>query len=169
MFVNWCLNFASRSFVLFNFCLNWIIYSFNARCSSIITPRYLVRFLGMIFCPLRQTLRSLVICFEWDLNITISVLLTFGEILLALSHWTKLERSWLIFLFISFKEELTYKVLVSSAKWCTDENIIPLLRSLIYIRNSRGPNFEPWGKPNSIIESSDCLLLTVVNCCLFVK
>ena len=123
----------------------------------------------MIFCPLRRKLRCLVIYFEWDLNITISVLLTFGEILLALSHWTKLERSWLIFLFMSFKEELTYKILVSSAKWCTNENIITLLRLLIDIRNSRGPNIEPWGKPNSILESSDCLLLTVVNCCLFVK
>ena len=126
-------------------------------------------FLGIIFWPLKQKLRCLVICFEWDLNITISVLLTFSKILLALSHWTKLERAWLIFLFTFFKEELTYKILVSSAKWCTDENIIALLRSLIYIRNSRGPNIEPWGMPNSILESSDCLLLTVVNCCLFVK
>ena len=79
------------------------------------------------------------------LKYTVLVLLMFSEILLALSHWTKLERSWLIFLFISFKEELTYKILVSSAKWCTDENIIALLRSLIYIRNSRGPNIEPLG------------------------
>ena len=126
-------------------------------------------FLGIIFWPFKQKLRCLVICFEWDLNITISVLLTFSKILLALSHWTKLERAWLSFLFTFFKEELTYKILVSSAKWCTDENIIALLRSLIYIRNSRGPNIEPWGMPNSILESSDCLLLTVVNCCLFVK
>ena len=139
----------------------------NVRCSSIIIPRYLVWLSGMIFCPLSQKLGCLVICFEWDLNITISVLTMFSEILLALSHWIKLERSWL-FLFISFKEELTYKILVSSAKWCTDENSIGLLRSLKYIRNSRGPNIEPWGMPNSILESSDCLL-TVVNCCLFVK
>ena len=55
----------------------------------------------------------------------------------------KLERSWLIFLFISFNEELTYRILVSSAKRCTDENIIALLMSLIYIRNSRDPNIEP--------------------------
>ena len=137
------------------------------RCSSIIIPRYLVWFWGMIICPLRQKLRCLVICFEWDLNIIISVLLTFSKILLTLSHWTKLERSWLILLFISFKEELMHKILVSSTKWCTDENIA-LLRSLIYIRNNRGPNIEPWGTPNTILESSDCLLLTVVNCCLFV-
>ena len=26
----------------------------------------------------------------------------------------------------TFKEELTYKILVSSAKWCTDENIVAL-------------------------------------------
>lgn len=44
-----------------------------------------------------------------------------------------------------------------------------LIRSLIYIRNSRVPNIEPWGMPNPIFESLDCLLLTVVNCCLFVK
>ena len=103
------------------------------------------------------------------LKYTVLVLLMFSEILLALSHWTKLERSWLIFLFISFKEELTYKILVSSAKWFTDENSIGLLRSLKYIRNSRGPNIEPWGMPNSILESSDCLQLTVVNYFMLVK
>ena len=107
------------------------MYSLNVRCSSIIIPRYLVRFLGIIFCPLRWKLRCLVICFEWDLNVTISVLLTFSKILLALSHWTKLERSWIIFLFISFKE-LAYKILISSAKWGIDENIIALLW-LLYI------------------------------------
>ena len=69
------------------------------------------------------------------LKYTVLVLLMFSEILLALSHWTKLERSWLIFLFISFKDELTCKILVLSAKWYTDENIIALLRSLIYITN----------------------------------
>ena len=78
-----------------------------------------------------------------QIAITISVLLTFREILLALSHWTKWERSWLIFSFISFEKELTYRTLVSSAKWCTDENIITLLSSLIYIRNSRDHNIEP--------------------------
>ena len=156
MLETWCLNFASRPFVLFNVYLNWVIYSLIVKCSSIIIPRYSVQFLGMIFCPLRRKLRRLVNCFEWDLNITISVLLTFSEILLALSHWIKLERSWLIFLFIAFKEELTCKILVSSAKWCTDEKIIALLRSLIYIRNRRSPNIEPWGTPNSILESSDC-------------
>ena len=40
---------------------------------------------------------------------------------------------------------------------------------VICIRNSRGPNIEPGDTPNSILESSDCLFLTVVNCCLFVK
>ena len=134
MLETWCLNFTSRPFFLFNFCLNWAIYFSNVRCSSIIIPRYLVWFLGIIFWPLRQKLRCLVICFEWD-----------------------------------FRKELMYKILVSSAKWCTYENIIALLRLLIYIRNIRGPNVESWGMPNSILESSDCLLLTVVNCCLFVK
>ena len=134
------------------------------------TPsRYLVWVLGIIFWPLMKKLRCLMIFFEWDLNITISVLLTFSEILLTLSHWNKLEKSWLIFIFISFKKELTYRILVSSAKWSIDENIIALLRSLIYIRNNRRPNIELWRTPNSILENSDCLLLTVVNCCLFVK
>ena len=62
-----------------------------------------------------------------------------------------------------------YKILVSSAKCCNDENFIALLRSLIYIRNSRGPNIESSGTPNSLLESSDGWLLTAVNCCLFVK
>ena len=119
-----------------------------------------VWFLGMIFCPLRPKLRGLAICFEWDLNINISVLLTFSNILLALNHWTKLERSWVIFSFISVKEELTYEILVSSAEWCTDENIIAFLRLLIYIRNSRGPNIEPWGTLNTWK-----FRLFVVNCC----
>ena len=51
----------------------------------------------------------------------------------------------------------------AAAKWYTDENIIALVRLLIYTRNSRGPSIEPWETPNSILESSDCLLLTVVN------
>ena len=143
-------------FALFNFCLNWVIYFLNVRCSIKIS-RYLAWFLGMIFCPLRQNLRCLVI-FEWDLNITISVLLMFREILLALNHWTKLKR--LIFLFISFKEGLAYKILVSSAKWCTDENIA-LLRMLIYIRNSRGPNIERWGTKLNTWK----FRLFSVNCC----
>ena len=46
------------------------------------------------------------------------------------------------------------------------KSIIALLRSLIHIRNSRGPNIEPWDTQNAILESSDCLLLTVVNYCL---
>ena len=50
----------------------------------------------------------------------------------------------------------------------TDENIA-FLRLFINIRNSKGPNIESWATSNSILESSDCLLLTVVNCCLFVK
>ena len=41
--------------------------------------------------------------------------------------------------------------------------------SLISIRNSRGPNVELWGTPHSKFESPDCLLLTAVNCCLFVE
>ena len=77
------------------------------------------------------------------LDITISVLLKFSEILLALSHWTKLERSGQLSIATS--------------------NIY------IYIRNSRDPNIESWGMPYSILESSDSLLLTAVNCCLFVK
>ena len=40
MLETWCSNFARRPFVLFNFCFNWVIYSLNVRCSSIIIFGY---------------------------------------------------------------------------------------------------------------------------------
>ena len=63
----WCLNFASRLFVIFNFCLDWTIYSLNVRCTSI-GPRYLVWFWGVIFWPLRWNLGCLVIWVEWGFD-----------------------------------------------------------------------------------------------------
>ena len=58
------------------------------------------------------------------LNSKISVLLVFEDILFALSHAVKSFKSWLMCLFISFKELTTRSKLVSSAKWCTLMNFM---------------------------------------------
>ena len=53
------------------------------------------------------------------LNSKIAVLLVFKDTLFALSHVVRSFKSWLICLFIFFKELSTSSKLVSSAKWCT--------------------------------------------------
>ena len=104
---------------LLSFCLSVFIYSLNDRCSSMITPNNLVQRFGSIFCQLSLKFKFLCICFVDDLKTTFSVLLTFKDILFALSHWTRLERSKLNVLFKFLREWLLYKKFVSSAKWST--------------------------------------------------
>ena len=56
---------------------------------------------------------------DLGLNSKIMVLLVFEDILFALSHVVKSFKSWLMCLFIFFKELCTSSKLVSSVKWCT--------------------------------------------------
>ena len=87
---------------------------------------------------------------DLGLNSKTLVLLVFKDIPFALSHVVKCFKSWLMCLFIFFKELSTSSKLVSSAKWCTLLNFKALFRSLMYIKKSSGPRIEPCGIPNSI-------------------
>ena len=97
-----------------------------------------------------------------DLKISSSVLFTFKDILLALIHWTRLERSKLIVLFNFFIEWLAYEKLESSAKWYTLECKIAWFKSLIKSKNNSGPNTQPCSAPELILQRSDFWWIIVV-------
>ena len=71
-----------------------MIWRFQSRCSSKITPRYLTLLQMLIFCPLILKFRCFVICFCLGLKIIISVLLVLRLILFARSHRRIKARSW---------------------------------------------------------------------------
>ena len=85
--------------------------------------------------------------FLFGRKMIISVLLVFKLILFDLSHFDKNDRSWLMCLLIFFKDLFEYKRFVSSANRCTSLFLIALWRSLINIKNSKGPKTDPWGTP----------------------
>ena len=82
---------------------------------------------------------------DLGLNSKVLVLLVFEDILFALSQVVRTFKSWLICLFIFFKELSGGSKLVSSAKWSTLLNF-----KLMCIRKSSVPRTEPCGTPNSI-------------------
>ena len=84
---------------LLSFCLSVFIYSLNGRCSSMITPNNFEQRFGSIFCQRSLKFKFLYVCFVDDLKTTFSVLLTFKDILLSLSHLTRLKRTKLNVLF----------------------------------------------------------------------
>lgn len=90
---------------IISFCLSVFIYSSNDMTMFIDNEWCF----GSISCPLSWKFIFLQICFFGDLKIISSVLFTFKDILFALSHWTRLERSQLIVLFNFFREWLAYK------------------------------------------------------------
>ena len=49
---------------------------------------------------------------------------------------------------------------ISSAKGIKCKKSEHLRKSLLEIRNNRGPSIEPWGTPRSIEQSSDVAFLT---------
>ena len=67
------------------------------------TPRYLTLVAVFIFCPLTLKTMCLVIIVCLCLNIIISVLLVFNEILLLLSHWQRCFRAWFTSFFVFLK------------------------------------------------------------------
>ena len=137
------LIFASSPLALLTLVFNVFMCNVHVRCSSNIRPRYFVFAVILIFCPLILKFIFLVIVFRLGLNIIISVLSTFNEILFALSQCTISFRSSFMCLFSGFSEEWGYNKFVSSAKWVVDECLITLWRSLMYTRNKIGPRTEP--------------------------
>ena len=135
------------------------MWSLKSKCSSIKTPRYLVQVFCLIFWPLKQKLIYLVICFLGDQKIRISVLLTFKAILFAWSHWTRFDRSKVIFLLMSLRELLAYNRFVSSARWCIFKFFIDQLKLFMYMRNNKAPKMEPCGTPYLMVWVSDLSLL----------
>ena len=86
--------------------------------------------------------------FLFGQKMIISVLLVLKLILFELSHFDKNNRSWLMCLLIFFNKDLfEYKRFVWSANRCTSLFLIALWRSLINIKNSKGPKTDPWGTP----------------------
>ena len=75
------------------------------------------------------------------------VLLQFKDILFANSHLYNNFRSMLTCFCIVLKDLTILRRLVSSAKWYTLLYLIALCRSLIYVKNRRGPSTDPCGTP----------------------
>ena len=71
-----------------------------------------------------------------------SVLLTFSEILFALSQFVKFFKSKLIALFNFLTESLICRRFVSLAKWRTWQCLMAVFKSLMLIRNNSGPRTE---------------------------
>ena len=101
--------------------------------------------------------------FLFGRKMIISVLLVFKLILFDLSHFGKNDRSWLMCLLIFFKDLFEYKRFVLSANRCTSLFLIALWRSLINIKNSKGPKTDPWGTPWVIRCGSEFVLFIDVN------
>ena len=147
---------------------SWLKYKFQLRCSFILSPRYLTCVIHGIYWPLTLKLSCFVVFVmflsDLSLNSKILNLLVFTDILFALSHVVRSFKSWLICLFIVFKEFSRSGKLVSSEKWCTLLNSMAWVRSLMHIKKSSGPRNEPCGTPSSIKALSDVWPLTVTCC-----
>ena len=70
-------------------------------------------------------------------------LLTFKEILFALSQLDKFFKSILISSLSFLIELVRNKKLVSSAKWWTMQNFIAVCKSFVYSKNRRRPRTDP--------------------------
>ena len=73
----------------------------------------------------------------------------------------------LLFTTSSSSVRLRLEKLVSSAKMWKSNNLLQLLKSLIYKRNRRGPSTDPCGTPWVTTMSSD-LVLPIETCCLLI-
>ena len=80
-----------------------------------------------------------------------SVLVSFSESLLPLSHWTKCFNSLLMTDSIVPSSLLENIRLISSAKWWMIDFQNAYCRSLIYRRNNKGPRVDSWGTPHVIV------------------
>ena len=129
-----------------SFFFSWLKYKSQLRCLLIVKPRYLTYVFFGIYWPLILKFRYFVMfLFDLCLSSKILVLLVFKDTLFALSHVVRSFKSWLLCLFMFFKELSTSSKLVSSTKWCTLLNFMVWFRSLIYIRKSSGWQTEPCG------------------------
>ena len=125
-------------------------------------PKYFTCILVLICCPLILKLRCFCMVFLFGRKMIISVLLVLKLILFDLSHFDKNDRSWLMCL-IFFKDLFEYERFVSSANRCTSPFLIALWRSLINIKNSKGPKTDPWGTPWIIKCGSEFVLFIDAN------
>ena len=149
--------------------MSWLKFKSQSRCSLIVRPWYLTCVFGGIYSPLILKFRCFMFFLEIGLNSKILVLLVSEDILFALSHLVGSFKSWLISLFVFFKELCISSKLVLSAKWCTLLNYKAWFRSLMYIKKSSGPRTEHCGTLNSIKALSDVWPLTVTCCFLLVR
>ena len=122
-------------------------------------PKYLTCVVCEIYWPLILKIRCFVMfLLDLGLNSKILVLLLFKYIILfALSHVVRSFKSWLMCLFIYFKELSLSSKLVLSAKWCTLLNFMSCFRSFMYIKNSSGLRIKPCGTADSIKSIVRCL------------
>ena len=133
------------------------------------TRRYFTEIVGFIFWPLTLNFKCLVITWCFLLNIIISVSPEFRDNLLLRIHWQGIFKSRLMYLFIFLRDFLIKRILVSSAKWCTELCSIALFKSLIYRRNSNGPKTDSCGTPWAIFSFSELHSLILVYWYLSVK
>ena len=144
-----CLSLEIAPFALLSFAATIPVWTFQLRCSSRWTPRYLTLLLGMLLGmrifpkSLRRGIQS--IRFQGDWKITNSVFLAFREILLALSQLTKILRSELTLpqRFQTVFEK--FRRCVSSAKWNVSDLRMHLCCAdhLYTTRTTEGPRLIP--------------------------
>ena len=145
----------------------------NVRYSSNIIPTYFTSLDSISLTPFNFILK-LGIGVLFFLKKISSVLVVFSDILFARSHWFRDFRSvfrfltMFLFRFCSLFL-IEYRRLVSSAKCRTVECLIQVWRSLIYMRNSRGPRTDPCGTPCLMYVDSDVTPLMETHCLLSVR
>ena len=139
------------AFTLFSLMDRSLTWYCQVRFVSIFTPMYLTLSVGYSLLPHDFIFKSPSSFFCLDLKITISFFFTLNEVLFAFNPLTRCFKSVLTSLFNFLIQLLTYKTLVSSAKWWTLQKFIAWLRSLIYDKNRRGPRTDPWGTPQFIV------------------
>ena len=94
--------------------------------------------------------KSLLNRFLWDLKMMKFVFFILRVIWLSVSHsWTRANSEFTVASSscISFPEQ---NIFMSSANKIVDNLVVALIRSFIYIKNSKGPRTDPWGtRPTS--------------------
>ena len=148
------------------FPLLYLTCASNVKCWSTITPK---NFVWLVL--LMTTLSIIKSLFRaiWPLFLRNSmkcVFFRFKESLLVFSQSTTLIISPFMICTRSSGFLMDTNIFESSARKSENRTLDTLARSLMYDKNSNGPNMEPWGSPHVISWQEELLSLYTTYCSL---
>ena len=158
-----------RAFALFSCITISETWCFQFKFLSTLMPRYLTESVRKSCLLFSLTLTSLSNFFLWCLKITNSVFCKFREILFAIKQSVKFFISRFPYLLSLVIDSLKWRRFVSSAKWWTLQNFIAWFKSLICIKNKKGPRTELWGTTYKTRARFESWQFIETNCSLSYK